>query len=60
MVILNDDELQKRVSQKVERGLAVIVFDNIDDCVDFAGFLRVISFAYGVDSPLDLSCVVLE
>lgn len=45
---------------KVQRGSAVIVFDNVDDCVNFEGFLRVVAFAYGVESPLDLSCVVLK
>lgn len=45
---------------KVQRGSAVILFDNVDDYMDFAGFLRVVAFAYGAESPLDLSCVVLK
>lgn len=48
------------VLAKVQRGSAVILFDNVDDYVDFAGFLRSVAFAYGVESPLDLSCVVLK
>lgn len=60
MVVLNDDELCKGVAQKVERGSAVIVFDNVDDCVNFVGFLNVVLFAFGVEQPLDLSCVILK
>ena len=60
LVILNDDELWKRVAEKVERGSAVIVFNNVDDCANLVGFLGAISFAFGVEPPLDLSCVVLK
>ena len=56
MAVLSASE----VLAKVQRGSAVILFDNVDDCVDFEGFLRVVAFAYGVESPLDLSCVVLK
>ena len=56
MAVLSASE----VLVKVQRGSAVILFDNVDDCVDFEGFLRVVAFAYGVESPLDLSCVVLK
>lgn len=60
MDVLNVNEILANVTKKVERGSAVIVFDNVDDCANFADFLRVISFAYGADSPLDLSCVVVD
>ena len=60
MDILNVDEILVNVTKKVERGSAVVVFDNVDDCANFVSFLCVISFAYGVDSPLDLSCVVVK
>lgn len=60
MDVLNVNEILANVIKKVERGSAVVVFDNVDDCANFVSFLRVISFAYGVDSPLGLSCVVLK
>ena len=60
MVVLNDDELCKRICEKVERGSAVVVFANGDDADNIAGFLGAVTVGYGVDIPLDLSFFVLD
>ena len=56
----NVDEIQAIVTERVKRGSAVVLFNNIDDYVAFVDFFRIVSFAYGVEPPLDLSCVVVK
>lgn len=56
----NVDEVKAIVAERVKRGSALVLLDNIDDYAAFADFFRIVSFAYGVEPPLDLSCVVVK
>lgn len=51
MVALNVGE----ALAKVQRGSAVIIFDNSDDAISFISFCDVVRFAYGVELPIDVS-----
>lgn len=54
MDLLNVNETWTTLQEKVKRGSAVMIFDNVDDAISFVSFCNVVLFAYGVELPIDV------